>query len=102
MESELEFDDFSSGSEFEDAELTCQNVEVFSCPFSDMKSRETGELNSPEIKVFSSPDTEKSTPTPFRCEVFFLEVDIGSYTSKVFFHRPAESRLRKIFHNAVQ
>ena len=37
-----------------------------------MKSLETGTLNSPEIEVFSSPDTEKSTPMPFQCKVFYL------------------------------
>ena len=72
MESELGFDDFLSGSESEDAEGACQNVEVFSSSSSDMKSLETGTLNSPEIEVFSSPDTEKSTPMPFRRKVLGL------------------------------
>ena len=50
MESELGFDDFFNGSEFEDAEGACQNVEMFSFSSSDMKSLETGTLNSSDPK----------------------------------------------------
>ena len=76
MESELEFDDFSSGSEFEDAEGTCQNVEVFSSPSSDIKSHETGTFSLhliqksqlqrlSNVKIFSLGLTLTRTPQKF-------------------------------------
>ena len=94
MDSEIEFEAFSSGSEFEYAEGTCQNAEVCSSPSSDIRSCENGTFSSPEIEVFSSPITEKSTPNSFRCEVFSSGSTLAPTSQKpCVIHQEADSSL---------